>query len=100
MSNKRTIYTYHLSLNGLFGRNRKVKHDMFKLIDDLSEPLTREAALALADNKIKELKVKGQAHYFLYEREGTVEYDSGIRIYSTDLFGGQKEIQRGTINNG
>jgi hypothetical protein len=97
-SDGKQVYCYDLHVNGVFGRNRKAKREMFKLAKHLDSTLTTEQALALAEVKLKEIKLKGSYSYSLTERIGRVKSDSGFEIYTTDLFGGSKTLSRGSGN--
>jgi hypothetical protein len=92
------VYCYDLHVNGVFGRNRKAKREMIKLAKHLDAALTLEQALALADAKLKEIKLKGEYRYSVTERIGRVKNDSGFEIYTTDLFGGSKTLTQGNGN--
>lgn len=90
----KTVYCYDLHVNGLFGRNRKVKRDMLTVVKHNENKLDLEAVIELAKKELERVKLKGS--FALYEREGTIENDGGIEIYSTKLVFGAKPIWTGT----
>jgi hypothetical protein len=87
---KKQVYCYYLHVNGIFGRNRKPKTDIVYLSRHNETRLDHDKIDPVP--KLKEIKLRGK--WALVERVGTVEEG----IYSTDLFGGMKELKRGEIS--
>lgn len=85
---KTNVICYYFFVKGLFGRNRKVKTEMFYVKKHSLTPLTPEEARELMNEVLKtEVKPKGEYQVKLVEHNGTLENDSGVQIYSTNLFG-------------
>lgn len=89
------VYTYDLFLNGIFGRNRKAKRELFTVAKHLDKPLTDSEAIALMEAKIKDIKVKGSYTYRLVERHGRLKNEGGFEIYTTGLFTDTRDIVQG-----
>lgn len=96
MSNKQTVYCYNLHVNGIYGRKRKPQRDMFTLLKHSPSKISEAELLDLTNKKLTELKLKGS--WSVQEREGAIENDNGIEIYSTKLILGQNSyLLRGEI---
>lgn len=91
---KKTVYCYDLHVNGLFGRNRKVKRESLNVVKHSETKLSLDVVIELAKKELERLKLKG--NFALYEREGTIENDNGCEIYSTMLAFGAKPIWNGS----
>jgi hypothetical protein len=87
--NSQKVLEYTLRVKGLFGRNRKVKFQSFKLAIDQMTPLFSDYVQALVDAKLAEIKVKsGQCT--VYVQEMTLEaaqYEAGGPVYISRSFG-------------
>lgn len=82
---KTNVTCYYFFISGLFGRNRKVKQEMFYVKKQSEVKLDLEHVKALMNEKLKELKPKGEFIVKLIERDGTIENDSGVQIYTTKI---------------
>lgn len=89
------VYTYDLFINGIFGRNRKAKRELFTVAKYLDKPLTDSEAIALMEAKIKDIKLKGSYTYKLAERQGRLKKEGGFEIYTTSLFSDSRDIIAG-----
>ncbi len=89
---EKPVICYYFFIKGLFGRNRKVKQEMFYVKKYAELPLTKDQAIALMNEKLKELKPKGQHFVKLLSRNGTLKNDNGFEIYTTALFSDQTTI--------
>lgn len=59
MKQKTQVYDYSLFIKGLFGRNRSIKFDSFRLIENCLEKQSVEEIKQLAEEKLIKLKPKG-----------------------------------------
>jgi hypothetical protein len=83
------VLVYDMRVNGLFGRNRKVKSESFKLAEVPADaPLAVETVRELATKKLNEVKVKGRAAIRVMERAQSVELreSSGGSLYEVRSF--------------
>ena len=81
--NKTEVNVYYLNINGLFGRNRKVKREVFSLIEKpFDAPILGEDALdLLVSMKLNDIKLKyGKASVTM--NKVTIENDNAIIIRS------------------
>ena len=97
-SEGKQVWDYSIFVQGVFGRNRKVKRELFNIAKHLDSPLPLDQALALMDAKLVKLKFKGAYSYKLEERTGSVKNEGGFEIYTTNLFGNTKLLKEGTVN--
>jgi hypothetical protein len=57
--NEKTFMRYSMGLVGVWGRNRKMKLEVFDLVDQpLDQPLSEEALDKLVEAKLVEIRVK------------------------------------------
>ena len=89
----RKVYDLTLVVKGVFGRNRNVKFETFKIERrEADARFTNEAAIAAAQAKIIEIKLKfGQ--YKVVERE--VEIEGVWERFA--LFSGERAIASGSV---
>jgi hypothetical protein len=92
------VFCYDIFVDGVFGRNRKAKREMFSVGKHLPAKLELSVALNLMDAKLKDLKFKGAYSYMLKERRGFVKNEGGFEIYTTNIFGDSIELRRGTVD--
>lgn len=81
--NKVEVNVYYLNINGLFGRNRKVKREMLILTErPYGEPvLSFDAIDSLVSMKFNDIKLKyGKASVTM--NKVTIENDNGVIIRS------------------
>ena len=65
-SNKKELYAYVLSINGVYGRNRSVKFKTVRIATaERDKPLTVEQLLPAVRTALADLKVKPGAHVSL-----------------------------------
>jgi coenzyme F420-reducing hydrogenase alpha subunit len=83
--NKIDVTCYYFFITGLFGRNRKVKQDMFYVKRQSEVKLDLEQVKDLMNEKIKTLKPKGEFTIKLLEQNGTIENDSGVQIHTIKI---------------
>lgn len=91
------VFCYDVYVNGLFGRNRKIKHEGFSLAKHLSNKLTIAEVHALMEAKLKAIKLKGSYSFSLVERQGRLKNENGVEIYRTGLFTDRKTLIKGDI---
>lgn len=82
---KTNVTCYYFFINGLFGRNRKAKQEMFYVVKHSPVKVDLEQVKALMNEKIKALKPRGEFVVKLVEQDGTIENDSGVNIYTTKI---------------
>lgn len=89
--NKKKVYDYNLYIKGLFGRNRKVKFESFKILENSDQTIDKNHIKEMVENALKE-KVKPKGNYYLkvIEQECFLENDSGMEIKSFMLFSGTR----------
>lgn len=92
----KNVFAYTLFVNGLFGKNRKVKHDNFVLAQDCEQALTPGQVKALAEEKIASLKVK-MGTWRMTEQPVVLDTTSGYAARSFKLFT-DKEVLSGRVN--
>lgn len=77
---------YSVSVNGLFGRNRKVKREYFDLVIDQPNELTEEEIDVKLTEFINKLNLKaGTATVMLYKVEKTTRIIDGVTFQSKML---------------
>jgi len=84
----KTVNEYTLYLQGVFGRNRKPKFELFKLAQiDVSEPALNEEALdKLVQDKLKEIKLKSSTRQFVKVNELTYKFEGDFSIMECKPF--------------
>lgn len=85
MKQKTQVYDYSLFIKGLFGRNRSIKFDSFRLIENCLEKQSVEEIKQLAEEKLIKLKPKGSYFFKVAEYPSEIENDSGVRIKTTQI---------------
>lgn len=80
------VNDYGVSVNGLFGRNRKVKREYFNLLMDQPNELTEEEIDVKLKEFINKINLKaGSASVKLYKVEKTTETIDGVTFQSKML---------------
>ena len=83
---KKQVYGYNLFIQGIWGRNRKRKHELFKLAQDCETQLPLEEVMSLKEQKIAELKPKGAFKIKITEQPMTLDVDRGFITRSFMMF--------------
>jgi len=89
MESKREALNYRVAVKGVWGRNRKVKYETWKLegYTGLAEKAPLEAVLAAARAKLAELKVKSGSYVAVLEDPVTFETcESGGKLWVSELY--------------
>mgnify|MGYP003645050453 CR=1 FL=1 len=79
------VTCYYFFIKGVFGRNRKEKQELFYVKKYSPTKLDLETVKSLMNEKLKELKPKGEFTVKLIAREGTLKNDGGFETYTTQL---------------
>lgn len=85
MSEKQNVFDYTLFIKGLFGRNRSIKFDSFKLAEDCAEKMPLDQVRKLTEEKIGKLKPKGNYWIKVCEYPSEIELMDGVRFKSTRI---------------
>jgi hypothetical protein len=80
------VYTYMLSISGLFGRNRKFKRDMFDLVEDSEKQLDINELRTILDAKLIALKIKGKANIRVSEQPMKLTREDGFISREFQMF--------------
>jgi len=84
---KREVLTYSLLVHGIFGRNRRVKRELFILAKHQAEPLTMEQLMPLMRAKLAVIKLKPGGAFHVREQPMTLEVrEMGERTYTVESF--------------
>jgi hypothetical protein len=91
------VYDYTLYVKGIFGRNRKVKFQSFRLSSDNEAQKNAADVLQLAEEMLSKIKLKGNYWFKICEQpcelEKRGEYETKVfQLYSDTVL---KEENRG-----
>ncbi len=88
MGTKREILRYQLCVKGIFGRNRKVKFEIFTLVKecDPSKPMTLDALMPLYRAKLAEIKFKGGVARITEDPLTVEENVIGTKVFTSESF--------------
>lgn len=73
-------FEYYIWVQGLYGRNRSIKSQVFDLVKDLDKPKPAREVLEMAAKKIREINLRGKAAIRVCEQPYKLTIDNGIRI--------------------
>lgn len=85
MKTVKNVTDYTLFIKGLFGRNRTVKFESFKLAEDCETPKTLEEIRLLTESKLAALKPKGSFWFKVCRYESELHDEDGYKWKSTRI---------------
>ena len=87
-SSERKVLRYECRVNGLFGRNRKVKFEIFALVKecDPAAPMVLDALMPIFRAKLAEIKFKGGVASIDVSPITLTVYSGGERTYTTESY--------------
>jgi len=91
------VYDYILFVDGLFGKNRKPRTEVFDLAKDQMKPLTLEQVTELYQKKIASLNLRGKVSLKVTEQPCETENMGGYTSKQFMLFT-DKQLIKETIN--
>lgn len=99
MKTVKNVTDYTLFIKGLFGRNRTVKFESFKLAEDCETPKTIEEVRILAEQKLAALKPRGNYWFKVCQYQSELHNEDGYQWKSTRITLSDKDTLISDVRN-